>query len=178
MYWLFTPEEGATQINTQAVSFDSHDAKDAREVENTGDNGNTGDNQQNIQKWPEFALHGRLPKIDALSWTKPTSFLASVKRDRVSSAFCSSEYQSATKCWGGEEFEPLFSLMVEAGAVSDFELASGETAIARAAAQETVWPIKMLVDAGVHPNRRTFYTPLGIAVQHDQLETVQYLIKP
>ena len=68
--------------------------------------------------------------------------------------------------------------MVEPGAVSDFELASGETAMARAAAQGNVWAIKMLVDAGVHPNRRTLYTLLGIAAQHDQLETVQYLIKP
>lgn len=208
-----TQEEAATQINTQAATFDSHDSKDAGKV------GNTGDNRQNLQKWPDFTLHGRLPKIDALSWTKPASFLASVKGDRDFQRFLqlrvpdcyqmmkyvtiadvtmliellirkgfdidSETYKDSLGfppfChildWGGEEFEPLFWLMVEAGAVSDFELASGETAMTRAAAQGNVWAIKMLVDAGLDPNRRTLYTPLGVAAQHDQLETVQYLIK-
>ncbi|CAD6591643.1 MAG: hypothetical protein ASARMPRED_005519 [Alectoria sarmentosa] len=208
-----SPKEGATQINTQAATFDSHDVNDA------GKDGNAGNNRQNIQKWPSFTLHGRLPKIDALSWTKPASFLASVKGDGDFQRFlqfqvpeCYQRMKDATIAdvtmliellirngfdinsetykdslgfppfchildWGGEEFEPLFSLMVEAGAVSDFELASGETAMTRAAAQGNLWAIKMLVDAGFQPNRRTLYTPLGVAAQHDQLETVQYLIK-
>ena len=206
-------EEGATQINTHAGTSDSHDAKDA------GKFGNTGDNRQNLQKWPDFTLHGRLPKIDASSWTKPASFLASVKGDRgfqrflqlrvpecyqmmkaatiadvtmlielllrkgldINSEACKDSLGLPPFChvldWGGEEFGPLFSLLVQAGAVSDFELASGETAMTRAAAQGNVRAIRMLVDAGVPPDRRTLYTPLGIAAQHDQLETVQYLIE-
>ena len=81
--------------------------------------------------------------------------------------------------WGSEEFKPLFSFLVKAGA--SLEIVSkgekGKTVFRRAGETGYIWAVKILIDAGADPNQEEILrNPLVGAAAHNQLDLVRYLI--
>ena len=146
---------------------------------------------KNDQKFISF-LFGYAPQVHALIRNALTSDLTRLIRlliknglDVNSTAHVRDYGITPIRCvleWENEEFEPLFSSMIKAGADVDAkiwktnEVDRGSTLFEKAAMQGSIWAIKAMI-ATNHPSKpKGWETSLASAAACDQLETMRYLL--